>query len=76
MQSYMHVLHDIFSGKEDPRPPVVVGVLLLEEWLLSFDAVATCPATRSPVDDAATMRRVVIIPMATCMSCGLTGVEG
>jgi hypothetical protein len=65
-----------FSGKEDPRPPIVVGVLLLEEWLLSFDAVATCPATRSPVDDAATMRRVVIIPMATCMSCGLTGVEG
>jgi hypothetical protein len=62
--------------KEDPRPPVVGGVSLLEEWLLSFEAVATCPATRSPVDDAATMRRVVIIPVETCLSFGLTGIEG
>jgi hypothetical protein len=72
----MHVLRDIFPGKEDLRPPVVGGVLLLEEWLLSFGAVATCPAIRSPVDDAATTRRVVIIPVATCLSFGLTGVEG
>jgi hypothetical protein len=74
-QGYMHVLCDIFPGKEDPRPPVVGGVLLLEEWLLSFDVVETCPAIRSPVDDAATTRRVVIIPVATCLSFGLTGVE-
>jgi hypothetical protein len=72
----MHALRAIFPGKEDPRPPVVGGVLLLEEWLLSFDAIATCPAIRSPVDDAATTRRVVIIPVATCLSFGLTGVEG
>jgi hypothetical protein len=72
----MHVLHDIFSRKEDLRPPAVGGVLLLEEWLLSFDVVAMCPATRSPVDDATTMRRVVIIPVATCLSFGLTGIEG
>jgi hypothetical protein len=51
-------------------------VPLLEEWLLSFDVVATCPAIRSPVDDAATMRRVVMVPVATCLSFGLTGVEG
>jgi hypothetical protein len=73
---YMHVLCDIFLGKEDPRPPVVGGVSLLEEWLLSFDAAATCPVIRSPVDDATTMRRVVIIPVATCLSFGLTDVEG
>jgi hypothetical protein len=73
---YMHVLHDIFPRKENPRPPVVSGVSLLEEWLLSFDAVATCPVIRSPVDDAATTRRVMIIPVATCLSFGLTGVEG
>jgi hypothetical protein len=72
----MHVLRAIFLGKEDPRPPVVGGVLLSEEWLLSFDAVVTCPAIRSPVDDAATTRRVVIIPVATCLSFGLTAVEG
>jgi hypothetical protein len=75
-QSYMYVLQDIFPGKKDPRPLVVGGVLLLEEWLLSFDAVVTCPATRSRVDDVATTRRVVIIPVATCLSFGLTGIEG
>jgi hypothetical protein len=48
----------------------------LEEWPLSFDAVATCPDARDSVDDAATMRRVMIIPVATCLSCGLTGIEG
>jgi hypothetical protein len=68
----MHALRDIFPEKEDLRP----SVLLLEECLMSFDVVATCPATRSPVDDAATTRRVMIIPVATCMSCGLTSVEG
>jgi hypothetical protein len=72
----MHVLRDIFPRKEDPRPPVVGGMLLLGEWPLSLDAVATCLATRSPVDDAATTRRVVIIPVAMCLSCGLTGIEG
>jgi hypothetical protein len=72
----MHVLRDIFPKKKDPRPPVVGGVLLLEEWLLSFDAVATCLATRSSVDNTGTTRRVMIIPVATCLSCGLTGVEG
>jgi hypothetical protein len=72
----MYVLQDIFPGKKDPRPLVVGGVLLLEEWLLSFDAVVTCPATRSRVDDVATTRRVVIIPVATCLSFGLTGIEG
>jgi hypothetical protein len=56
--------------------PVVGGVSLLEEWPLSFDVVATCPHIRGSVDDAATTRRVMIIPVATCMSCGLTGVEG
>jgi hypothetical protein len=69
------VLHDIFPRKNDLRPPVVGGVLLLEEWLLSFGAVATCPAIRRLVDDVATMRRVVIIPMVTCLSFGLTSVE-
>jgi hypothetical protein len=72
----MHVLRDIFPGKEDPRPPVVGGVLLLGEWPLSLDAVATCPATCSPMNDVATMCRVVIIPVVTCLSCGLTGIEG
>jgi hypothetical protein len=48
----------------------------LEECPLSFAAVATCPDVRGSVDDAATTRRVVIIPVATCPSCGLTGVEG
>jgi hypothetical protein len=57
----MYVRRDIFPGKGGPRPPVVGGVLLLEEWLLSFDVVATCPATCNPVDDAATSRRVMII---------------
>jgi hypothetical protein len=51
-------------------------VPLLEEWLLFFDAVATCPAIRSPVDDAATTRRVVMISVAMCLSFGLTGIEG
>jgi EamA domain-containing membrane protein RarD len=72
----MHVLRVIFPGKEDPRPPVVSGVLLLEEWLLSFDAIAMCLAIRSPMDDAATTHRVMIIPVATCLSFGLTGIEG
>jgi hypothetical protein len=44
---------------------VVGGVSLLEEWLLSFDAVATCPDICGPVDNTATMHRVMIIPMAT-----------
>jgi hypothetical protein len=56
--------------------PVVSDVPLLEEWLLSFDVVATCPAIRSPVDDAATTRRVMMVPVTTCMSFGLIGVEG
>jgi hypothetical protein len=56
--------------------PVVGGVPLLEEWPLSFDAVATCTNIRGSVDDAATTCRVVIIPVVTCLSCGLTGVEG
>jgi hypothetical protein len=72
----MHVLRAIFPKKEDPRPHVVGGVLLLKEWLLSFNAVATCLAIRSHVDDATTTRRVMIILVATCMSFGLTGVEG
>jgi hypothetical protein len=40
----------------------------LEEWPLSFDAVATCPDIRGPVDDAATMHRVMIIPVVTRLS--------
>jgi hypothetical protein len=72
----MHVLHYIFLGEKDLRLPVVGGILLLEEWLMSFGAVATCPAIRSPVDDTATTHRVVIIPVATCPSFGLTGIEG
>jgi hypothetical protein len=64
-QGYMHALRDVFLGKEDMRPPVVGGVLLLEEWLLSFDAIATCPVIRGPVDDATTKHRVMIIPVAT-----------
>jgi hypothetical protein len=75
-QGYMHVLHDIFPRKKDLRPPVVGGVSLFEEWTLSFDAIVTCPAIRSPMNDAATTRRVVIVPVATCLSFGLTGVEG
>jgi hypothetical protein len=65
-----------FLGREIQGLFVVGSVLLLEEWLLSLDAIATCPVIRSPVDDAATTRRVVIIPVATCMSFGFTGVEG
>jgi hypothetical protein len=45
--------------------PVVGGVPLLEEWPLSFDAIATCPDICVPVDDAATTHRVMIIPVAT-----------
>jgi hypothetical protein len=37
----------------------------LEEWPLSFDAVVMCPNIRGPMDDAATTRRVMIIPVAT-----------
>jgi hypothetical protein len=62
-QGYMHALCDVFHGKDDLRPPVVGGVLLLEEWLLSFDAVVTCPIICGPVDDAATTHKVVIIPV-------------
>jgi hypothetical protein len=40
----------------------------LEEWPLSFDAVATCPDIRGPVDNAATTHRVMIILMATHLS--------
>jgi hypothetical protein len=43
---------------------------------MSFDAIAMCPAIHSPVDDAAMTRRVMIILVATCLSFGLTGVEG
>jgi hypothetical protein len=64
----MHALRDVFPGKEDPRSPVVSGVPLLGEWLLSFDVVATCPVIRSPVDDATTTHRVMIIPVAMCLS--------
>jgi hypothetical protein len=67
-QCYMYALRDVFPAKEDPRSPVVGGVPLLEEWLLSFDAVATCPVVCGPVDDAATTHRDVIIPVATRLS--------
>jgi hypothetical protein len=66
-QGYMYVLCDIFPGKEDlmpPLSPVVGDVPLLEEWLLSFDVVAMCPAIRSPMDDAATTRTVVMVLVA------------
>jgi hypothetical protein len=43
---------------------------------MSFDAVVTCLVIRGSMDVAATMRRVVTIPVATCLSFGLTGVEG
>jgi hypothetical protein len=48
--------------------PVVGGVPLLEEWPLSFDAIATCPDIRGSVDDATTTRRVMTILVATCLS--------
>jgi hypothetical protein len=67
-QGYMYALQDVFLGKDDPRSPVVGGAPLLEEWLLSFDAVATCPVIRSLVDEAAMTHRVVIIPVATRLS--------
>jgi hypothetical protein len=67
-QGYMHALRDVFLGKDDLRSPIVGGAPLLEEWLLSFDAVATCPVIRSLVNDAATTHRLVIIPMATRLS--------
>jgi hypothetical protein len=35
---------------------------------MSFYAVATCPDIRDPRDDAAMARRVMIIPVATCLS--------
>jgi hypothetical protein len=63
----MHALRDVFSGKEDLRSSVVGGVPLLGEWLLSFDVVVMCPVIRSPMDDATTTHRVVIIPVATCL---------
>jgi hypothetical protein len=56
--------------------PVAGDVPLLEERPLSFDVVATCLDIRGSVDVTATTRRVMIIPMATCLSFGLTGVEG
>jgi hypothetical protein len=48
--------------------PVVGGVSLLEEWPLSFDAVVLCSDIRSPVDDAATMCRIMNITVVTCPS--------
>jgi hypothetical protein len=48
--------------------PVVGSVSLLEEWPLSFDAVAMCSDIRSPMDDAATTCRIVNITVATCPS--------
>jgi hypothetical protein len=48
--------------------PIVGGVPLLEEWPMFFDVVATCLDMRGSVDDAATMHRVVTIPVATCLS--------
>jgi hypothetical protein len=47
---------------------VVGGVPLLKEWPMSFDAVATCSDICGHVDDAPTTCRVMIIPMATCLS--------
>jgi hypothetical protein len=70
MQCYMHALRDIFSRRKIRglnSCPVVGGVPLLEEWSLSFDAVATCPDMRDSMDDVATTRRVVIIPVTTCL---------
>jgi hypothetical protein len=55
---------------------VVGGVPLLEEWPLSFDVVATCPGMRGSVDDVATTRRAMIIPMATCLSFGFDLLRG
>jgi hypothetical protein len=68
---YMHVLRDIFPRKEDRglHSCLVVGDMpLLEERPLSFDAIATCLDIRGSVDVAATKRRVVTIPVATCLS--------
>jgi hypothetical protein len=48
--------------------PVVGGVPLLEQWSLSFDAVATCSDIRGPVDDVAMTYRVKIIPVTTHLS--------
>jgi hypothetical protein len=45
--------------------PVVGGVLLLEEWPPSSDAVATCSDGRS---SAAIKCRIMIITVATCLS--------
>jgi hypothetical protein len=78
-RGYMHVLRDIFLRRKIRglhSCPVVSDVPLLEERPLSFDAVATCLDIRGSVDVAATTRRVVIILVATCLSFGLTGVEG
>jgi hypothetical protein len=47
---------------------VVGGVPLLEEYLLSSNAIVTCPDICGPVDDAAMMRRVMIIPVAMRLS--------
>jgi hypothetical protein len=46
--------------------PVVGGVPQLEEWPLSFDAVATCLDMCSPADGATTTCRGMIITVATC----------
>jgi hypothetical protein len=76
---YMHVLCDIFLGKKIRglrSCPVVGDVPLLEKRPLSFDAVATCLDICGSMDVAATTRRVMIIPVVTCLSFGLTGVEG
>jgi hypothetical protein len=40
----------------------------LEEWPLSFDAVAMCSDIRSPMDGVAMTCRIMIIIVATCPS--------
>jgi hypothetical protein len=70
-QGYMQALRDVFPRKEDPRSPI----LSYSWWCTtvggvapSFNAVATCPDIRVPVDDAATTHRVMIILVATRLS--------
>jgi hypothetical protein len=55
---------------------VVGGMPLLEEWSLSFDAVATCPSMHCSVDDRVTTCRVVIILVVTCLSFGFDLLRG
>jgi hypothetical protein len=56
------------KGQSFQSCPAVGGVPLLEEWPMSFDAVVMFPDIRGPRDDTAMMRRVVIIPVTTCLS--------